>query len=978
MIFLSSLLCRFRWVFCQLEVLRHCLPASIRLTLDQLPESLDETYLRVLSQIPQANQAHAHRMLQCLMVAVRPLRVEELAELLAFEFDAAQGGIPKYRAAWLLDNQTQAVLSTCSSLVTIVGDHYSDSDSDLSHPSLPGVVQFSHFSVKEFLISNRLRGFSRFHIRPASAHTILTQACLGCLLHVDNYIDKSDVRRFPLARYAAQYWVEHAQFEDVAPCVKDGMELLFDPDKPHFAAWIGLFDIDQPYWLTLSDSETSLPKPTPNPLYYSVLCGFYDLVKHLAIKHPQLVNATFGQYRFPLFAAVLKGYIEVAELLLKHGADINARDTTEETTGETILLKVLSQCIPPSRYTPQDSRPLVKLERPLEVAQMLVRHNADVNSHNGLGRTPLHSLSECRIDDEGGVLNLALLLLKHGAEVDTRDKHNRTPLHLTVRRDRSRLARILLEHGADANMEDYNGRTPLHMLSERQIYDTSGFGNVLQHKTSWLEHGVGINIHKCDTPLFHPNFGPVQIADTMLDCRVNGGETPPFQELEGECHIRYEVSPLHANSPECGVGVLQNQDPSTVTPLHLATLHDEELYCRIAQALLDYGATVDAVDKLGRTPLHLVANVRHYFEHDLISVAKLLLENGADVNAEDKDNVNPLCLASYNGSLAIARVLLAYGAAPNSKDNKGKSPLHLVAQGRHLYSKDGCIGLSQLLLECGADVNSQDEDHRTPLHVASYYRKVEIARVLLDGNAGVSSKGDQGQTPLHVAAEGHSRDGDVLTRLLLVRGADVNALDDEDETPLHLASYFGTVKTVEVLVNAGANANAKNAQGQTPLHLVSQLPYDSRGSFGVTQLLLEHGADVNAQDSNGATPSDLASHHGRTEITSLLSHYGGTTNANVDQRPTPRRLGLKRVQFPSDPVSCIWEVRESPTSTLLHLLVLLYRSALILVHQLQPAQCHFRNFKMTRTEIRGTRVVGFVRGLKSLGSFVSVMTKLDG
>jgi hypothetical protein len=79
---------RFRWVFCQLAVLQHCLTASIRETLDQLPETLDETYARVLSQIPPVNQAHAHRMLQCLMVAVRPLRVEELAELLAFEFGA--------------------------------------------------------------------------------------------------------------------------------------------------------------------------------------------------------------------------------------------------------------------------------------------------------------------------------------------------------------------------------------------------------------------------------------------------------------------------------------------------------------------------------------------------------------------------------------------------------------------------------------------------------------------------------------------------------------------------------------------------------------------------------------------------------------------------------------------------------------------------------------------------------------------------
>ena len=203
-------------------MLRHCLPASIRQTLDHLPESLDDTYLHVLRRIPQANQAHAHRMLQCLMVAVRPLRVEELAEVLAFDFGAAQGSVPKYRAAWRLDDQTQAVLSTCSSLVTIVNDS-SDSDSDLDRyryqylrrwrqrqRKRPQVVQFSHFSVKEFLMSNRLGDFSRYHIHPLSAHTILTQACLGVLLHLDDNGDQESIQRIPLATYAAEHWVEHA------------------------------------------------------------------------------------------------------------------------------------------------------------------------------------------------------------------------------------------------------------------------------------------------------------------------------------------------------------------------------------------------------------------------------------------------------------------------------------------------------------------------------------------------------------------------------------------------------------------------------------------------------------------------------------------------------------------------------------------------------------------------------------------------
>ncbi|KAF8466779.1 hypothetical protein DFH94DRAFT_780093, partial [Russula ochroleuca] len=43
----SYILFRFRWVFCQLETLRHCLPPSVRGILAELPETLDETYERI-------------------------------------------------------------------------------------------------------------------------------------------------------------------------------------------------------------------------------------------------------------------------------------------------------------------------------------------------------------------------------------------------------------------------------------------------------------------------------------------------------------------------------------------------------------------------------------------------------------------------------------------------------------------------------------------------------------------------------------------------------------------------------------------------------------------------------------------------------------------------------------------------------------------------------------------------------------------
>jgi ankyrin len=335
------------------------------------------------------------------------------------------------------------------------------------------------------------------------------------------------------------------------------------------------------------------------------------------------------------------------------------------------------------------------------------------------------------------------------------------------------------------------------------------------------------------------------------------------------------------------------QNKNYPTPLHLALFYGR---LDIAQVLLDHGATVNSQDIFGRTPLHLVALGEPNFEQDRICIAQLLLECGADVNAQDGGDRTPLHWASYNGRVAITRVLLDSGAATNPKDIQGGTPLHSVAEGIYLYSKDDGIRVAQLLLEHGADVNALDENNITPLHSACYFGRVEIARVLLDGGATTNTK-YQGRTPMHAAAESGDYNDVLVAQLLLEHGADVDVLDDDNQTPLHLASFFGRVEMVLVLLSAGANASTENTLGLTPLHLVSQGPYHSEGdSVGITQLLLEHGADVNAQDKNHASPLDLALYHGRTEIASVLLHYGDTDNGEIDEHPTPRQLGLQGSQ----------------------------------------------------------------------------------
>ena len=392
-------------MFCQLEVLRHCFPSSVRGILDELPESLDETYERILREIKKPNQTHAHRMLQCLVAAVRPLRVEELAEVLAFDFDAE--GIPEMNPAWRWENEEEAIMSACSNLVIIVRDRQGRR-----------IVQFSHFSVKEFLTSNRLaepiRDVSRYHIRLDAAHTILVRACLGVLLRLERGITGG----FPLVSYAAECWGAHALFEDVASRVKDGIRCLFDPDKHHFTLWVILHR-------PMFSSEDFFP------LYHVAYFGFLDAAEHIIAKHPEQINAKSRRDETPLHAAASTGHTDVLSLLLEHGADVEARDVMDHTPLHRAALQ--------GRF---------------EAGKRLLDHGADINSRACWNLTPLCAAAF------RGYIKFAQMLLERGAAIDVRPQFasGHTPLIEAIRMGRIEIVRLLLECGEDANECDRLGK----------------------------------------------------------------------------------------------------------------------------------------------------------------------------------------------------------------------------------------------------------------------------------------------------------------------------------------------------------------------------------------------------------------------------------------------------------------------------------------------------------------------------------------
>jgi hypothetical protein len=322
------------------------------------------------------------------------------------------------------------VMSACSSLVTIV----EDGDSR--------VVQFSHFSVKEFLTADRLaepmRDVSRYHIELEAAHTILAQACIGVLLRLDDHVDQDNIKDFPLARYAAEYWPSHAKFGSVSARIEDGMECLFDEDKPHFSTWLWIYNEKGRRRMSTMRPE----KPGAVPLYHAARLGFHDLAAHLIAEHPEHVNARDYVQETAMHRAAGGGYTDILSLLLEHDADVDSRDLIDATSlhWASWIGKV-------------------------SAGKCLLDHGADINARDVDDWTPLFAAAH-----EGHV-EFAQMLLERGAVIDARNNEGKTSLHRAVERGKIEVARLLLKHGADVNARDESGKTPSQFTTQQEILE---------------------------------------------------------------------------------------------------------------------------------------------------------------------------------------------------------------------------------------------------------------------------------------------------------------------------------------------------------------------------------------------------------------------------------------------------------------------------------------------------------------------------
>ena len=199
------------------------------------------------------------------------------------------------------------------------------------------------------------------------------------------------------------------------------------------------------------------------PLCRVVEAGDLDSVRFL-LDHGADVEARGSYKLSLLQLAAAMSSPEVVELLLQRGAKVDARtgDGHEMVSAPLPAWTWVAQhgAEPAGRRFANRSDYTALMAAcaagRLDVAQTLLKFGADPNAPDGLGDAALH------VAVLGANADLVALLLEHGAKADALGAKGGAPLHLAARYSKLDAGRVLLEHGADPNVRGAFGRTPLH------------------------------------------------------------------------------------------------------------------------------------------------------------------------------------------------------------------------------------------------------------------------------------------------------------------------------------------------------------------------------------------------------------------------------------------------------------------------------------------------------------------------------------
>ncbi|KAA0157123.1 hypothetical protein FNF29_00475 [Cafeteria roenbergensis] len=315
--------------------------------------------------------------------------------------------------------------------------------------------------------------------------------------------------------------------------------------------------------------------------------------------------------------AALHGRRRVLKLLLRWGADSNAREPREGRTALHLLCA---------------ARPYPKRE---ELCEYLITRGADPDAADAQGRRALH------VAAEQGWTGLVSVLLNQRADLEAVDSHRRSPLHVAAAAGSTGVVEVMLRwtYPASTVARDADACTPLHHAAAIGHADIAAL--LIDEGSAAVSPRRGDGL----TPLHLACAGP---AD---EPPVEGGGAP---------------LPSPNQSPPA-TAAAQKRDSS---PL-VAGAGASASFDAVVTVLLARGADTGVLDTRGRTALHVAA------ETGRAAAIALLFEADADVRARDLAGDTPLHAACRADQPHAVAAMLAHGATPNDRNSHGDTSIHV-------------------------------------------------------------------------------------------------------------------------------------------------------------------------------------------------------------------------------------------------------------------------------------------------------------
>ena len=632
----------------------------------------------------------------------------------------------------------------------------------------------------------------------------------------------------------------------------------------------------------------------------------------------------------PLHTAIDKGYYsyskELSEIFLR-----------QDTGTEVSWIQLHGACV----------------QGNMNNAQLLLDAKTDVNHVNSAGHTPLHiAVIKSNID-------LISLLLNQHVDVNCVKIDGKTPLHIAVENTDETIIQDLLSWKADPSLKDALGNTSLHLAvkvkrdrspvlftartcnnSDKMGPSPSPFRSCNKQTVhAIIENGVNVNVvnNRCQTPLWFACYdGQEQFVKILLDAGADpniaagNGYSCLHAALHGCCiteivqallshgaHVN-PVNNVHetplllacktAQKESVKVLLEAKADPNIANADGFTSLHaaiDASCSKETVQELIHNGATVNSIDKRGRTPL-LIGCLKRQVElievllgaradpaiadeerfsclHAAVdtrcstNTLQALIDHGArsHIDVKRKDGTNALLCACRKGQSDSVRFLLKTGADVNIAKPDGNTTLHVAISGN-------CNNETlEQIIHKGVAINAVNSNGETALQLACYTSQMESVRLLLEKNADLNISDVKDYTSLHAAVHGLATFHDpcgykILHEIIknIKHKTYFDAQNVKGQTALFLACSFGLQKSVKILLEAGSNPNITDRKSNTSLHAAVL----GSCSKNIIKAIIDRGALVNAKNKQKHTALTLSCRKGNVDEINFLLKNGPNPN----------------------------------------------------------------------------------------------------